>query len=348
MIRNLSGFGKVAIGCSLAAAIAFSAPASAQTPPPQPGAGQLGGSGPCTQGTRREGFGSQGNYNWLYVPAGSGAPRTGGQCNDAQRPVIFIAPGYVLFPIIPEAYADLINNMVSNGYIVAFANTGAADGGTGYNQMISGFDYAATTLNAQAGNRMNLAHVGIWGHSYGAGAIPWLSQRFATRGWGSSSLWLAVNASSFVYNQGASGPITIPANARLQVVAYDDDDTVDQDAAIDVFKSVTTPASQKTFVHLKSDGTYKAIHQLPTRNGSSANFLNYYGVFRNYQALGDCARSGTNCAANLTFMGTFSDGRPATPAVVQANPTNTANNPPTVVVCNANSSSGQAARQCNQ
>lgn len=43
------------------------------------------------------------------------------------------------------------------------------------------------------------------------------------------------------------------------------------------------------------------------------NHLQFYGIYRHVQAIGDCARSGRNCAIDRTFMGNWSDG-PATPA----------------------------------
>jgi hypothetical protein len=46
------------------------------------------------------------------------------------------------------------------------------------------------------------------------------------------------------------------------------------------------------------------------------NHLNFYGIYRNLQALADCARSSSSasCSADRTFMGIWSDGTPATPA----------------------------------
>jgi len=47
------------------------------------------------------------------------------------------------------------------------------------------------------------------------------------------------------------------------------------------------------------------------------NHQNYYGVYRNLQALSDCARlGGASCTVDRSSMGTWSDGVPATPAEV--------------------------------
>jgi hypothetical protein len=310
-------------GISLASLVAAVAglPAAAQTPPQQPAVGQLGGEGPCTKGTRREGFGAEGNYNWLYVPTGTGSPRTGGTCNDNARPVIFIAPGYSA--LLPSIYGDLIDNMVSNGYMVVFANyTLLFRPEYVYPQVITGYEYATTTLNSRAGNRMDLTNVGIWGHSYGGGMLPWLAQQFASRGWGSNSLWLSSNATSWVFWQPLTGPLDIPAHTRVQVIGYDQDDKVDQRIGIDMFHAFDIPYSQKDFIQIQSQGSYVADHSTPTSKASDGppNYLDFYGDFRNYQALADCARFNTNCSVDLTFMGTWSDGTDAVPAIVSDDP----------------------------
>jgi hypothetical protein len=55
------------------------------------------------------------------------------------------------------------------------------------------------------------------------------------------------------------------------------------------------------------------VYHKPVR---AENHLNYYGLYRNQQALADCARSATSpgCTADRTFMGNWSDGVAATPA----------------------------------
>lgn len=345
MFERLSGLARIARDCGLALGIALSASAAAQTPPSQPGLNQLGGPGPCTQGTRREGFGTRGNYNWLYVPAGTGTPRSGGRCDDALRPVIFLAPGYNPLQLTPSRYQHLINNMVSNGYIVAFANAARANPDPGYYQFISGFDHAATTLNARAGNRMDLRNVGIWGHSFGAGAVPWLSKRFEERGWGAQSLWLSVNASSWIFFVPLTGAIDIPAHARALYSAYDDDQAVDQRVAIDSFRAIDVPDSQKDFVQVTPEPGYVGGHSLPT-TAEAPNYLEYYGVYRNYQVVADCARTGLNCSADLTFMGKFADGRDATRATVSDNPADRGKAPADLVECGNSSNTGSNIARC--
>ncbi|MGA0605249.1 hypothetical protein ACO2Q0_04535 [Phenylobacterium sp. VNQ135] len=301
------------------------------------------------------GYGSFNQYNWVHVPVGTGTPRTGGTCNDSNRPVIFIAPGNLLVNSLPSLYGNLIENMVSNGYIVVYSNYAGKSPDPAYNKIFTGFQYAASTLNANSGYRMDLSNIGVWGHSFGAGAIPWLAQQVATTGWGSNSMWFALNATSYVYLNGSlpqTGTITMPSNAHVQIVAYNDDSVVDQGWAFDVFNSISTPASQKHIIQIEPDGTYKAEHTLPSGNNSNINYMTYYGVYKNYQAVADCARFGTNCATSvLKDMGQFS-GRPAplaaTPALVDELPLQEIyhSGGPTGPKCDVPPDTGKPVRTC--
>lgn len=293
------------------------APAAAATPPTRPATGTLGGLGPCAQDTRSKGWGNRAQQVWVHYPTGSGTPRTGGTCGDSNRPVVFIAPGYSA--LYPGVYQGLVDDMVSNGHIVVFVNYSLTFDPNGvYPQVLDGYEVA---VDRYSRSRMDLANIGVWGHSYGGGMVPWLAQQVDALGWGGDSLWLVSSATSWVYEVGLDGPIPIPSHARAQVIAYDVDDWVDQRIGIDVFRSYTIPASQKDHIHVPSDVGFPADHTTP-RSDSSADtdHLDWYGVYRNYQALSDCARAGTHCGADLTYMGTWSDGHEAPRATVTDTP----------------------------
>ena len=337
MLKRLPGLRRASACCGLAVAMALTAPAAAQTPPPQPGPGQLGGQGPCGTTTYSHGFAPDGNYSWLYVPTGTGTPRTGGSCGDASRPVILFAPGWSGI-MQPSNYSALIQNMVSNGYAVAFSNVARPNPEPSYRHMRNGYKFALTTLNGRQGNRLNLAHIGIWGHSFGAGATPMLAQFAVAEGWGASSMWVSAHASSWVFMQGPYGQqINIAPHIRVQVVAYNDDTVVDERAAIDWFKSLSTDDSKKDFIRLMPRSGYTAGHSLPSMS-QAPNYLEYYGVYRNFQAIADCARSGANCSPTVyQSMGNFSDG-PAPAAVVTDQPVDNTSTPGSAVECFTKSS----------
>ena len=317
----------------LGAVSGSSAYAADPAPPAQPAMGQLGGPGPCSKGSTPSGFASLGQKVWLFQPTGSGTPRTGGTCNDKTRPVVFIAAGFSA--LIPEAYQHLIDDMVSNGYMVVYVNyTLMYAPSIVYPQVDEGFRYGAGWLNFVSGNRMDLANIGIWGHSYGAGMLPWLSNKAAARGWGSSSLWLSMNATAWLFWVPLTGPIHLPKNARVQVIAYDADTKADHRVGIDAFSAFDIAASQKDHIQIRSDKGTVADHFTPVTWDLSwlpHDHLDFYGVYRNYQALGDCARAGKHCDADLSYMGTWSDGREAIRAVVSDTPVDMG--PPAALEC---------------
>ena len=307
-----------AVCALLLGALALPASALAATPPTQPAPGQLGSAGPCTTGPTTSGFGNRTQYIWVQTPTGSGQPRTGGRCDDDARPVVFIAPGYSA--MTPDRYPHLIDDMISNGHIVVYVNFSLFPvmPGVNYPQVLDGFEVAATRFNARLGNRMDLDNIGIFGHSLGAGMVPWLAKQAHANGWGSESLWLLSSATSWVFWVELTDEIDIPDHTRAMVVAYDQDDKTDHRIGIDLFEAYDVPDDQKWHIQVQSDGAYVADHFTPGRG--AADYLDWYGVHRPYQALSDCARTGVNCDADLSDMGSWSDGRPATPAIVSDDP----------------------------
>lgn len=321
--------------------LALPVTADAATPPAKPAMGELGGAGPCTAGPKTSGFGNRTQYIWVQTPTGTGQPRTGGVCNDNNRPVVFIAPGYSAMS--PNSYPHLIADMISNGHIVVYVNFSLFPvlPGVNYPQVLDGFEVAATKFNARLGNRMDLSNIGIWGNSLGAGMVPWLAKQAHANGWGYESLWLLSSATSWVFWVELTGPIDIPSHTRAMVVAYEEDDKTDHRLGIDLFHAYDVPNSQKWHLQVLSDGPYIANHG--TAGSAPADHLDWYGVHRTYQALSDCARTGLNCDADLSYMGTWSDGQPATPTIVSDNPDDMGPSPATVE-CGENNHQGTPSR----
>jgi Prolyl oligopeptidase family len=303
-------------------------------PPPPPEPGELGGMGPCghmvSEG-KNDGWPEQ--KVWVIEPTGDGAPRTGGRGDDDRRPVVFMAPGWSVFEEnSPVHYYHLVENLVSNGYIVAFANyhgEGEAFLDTSdlsvYHQVDGGFVQAA-----EATERMDLTDVGIWGHSFGGAMVPWLAQRAVERGWGSQTFWLAIYTPYFPRGVGDHPlPIEVPDHTRALVAAYDNDvfaQYVDE-AGPQIFHRLTIPTSQKRHVLIKGDvrgGDDEKLDFATSHFTPSAwpvlSHLNYYGSHRNIQAVAECARGRRSLDVDLSYLGTWSDGVPAPPAVVSDDP----------------------------
>ena len=305
------------------------APAGADppTPPPLPGVNQPGGPGPCsvtpTSTTPAPNPLAGLARVWVYEPGGSAAPTlTGGTCNDSQRPVLFVTHGFPYDPsigcldITPNGF-QLVDNMVSNGYIVVFANYACIP--AAWWDVDAGFQHGVTMTS-----REDVDRIGIWGHSWGGVMVSDLAKAAGDRGWGDDAMWLGIFASLDPDN-----PADLPDHARVLAVVYQGDTIVaNADSAVLFNKFTDIPADHKRYVTVRSDCRganpcppgQVADHFTPSQPDEWSH-LDYYGTFRNVHAFSTCALTNTSCTtANLTTMGTWSDGVAATPALVTSTP----------------------------
>ena len=315
-----------AVACA-ASVVAWSSAAEAQAPapPPQPTGSAPGSQGPCGQtSTSAPSNSFAGQTVWVFSPTGSGVPRTGGTCGDSQRPIVAVVHGWTFDqPADPSPYnTQVINNLVSHGNIVVFANYHGPDmtSGAVYDEVNAGLVQGAAMTT-----RESVAHLGIWGHSYGGGMVPWLAQQAVARGWATGSLWLGIHAPYYPLRVGANpGAITVPAGTRAHVVNYDDDELwfITDLASAEIYNRLSvTAGTHKRHITIRSDNRAVAPCPCPANHfvvnqTGPVNHLLTYGAYRSWQVLSDCARSGVNCAHPLAPMGTWSDGVPAPPALL--------------------------------
>ena len=306
-----------------------SSPAGAQapTPPQQPGLNQPGGPGPCsvspTSSSPAANPLSAFARVWVFEPGGSASPTlTGGSCNDSQRPVLFVTHGYPYDPsvgcidVTPDGF-QLVDNMVSNGYIVVFANYACYP--AVWWDVDAGFQQGVTMTS-----REDVSRIGIWGHSWGGVMVSDLAKAAGDRGWGATALWLGIFAALDPDN-----PADLPDNARVLEVVYEGDAIVaNSDSAILFNKFTDIPANHKRYVTVRSDCRganpcppgLVADHFTPSQPDEWSH-LDYYGTFRNVHAFSTCALNNSSCTtADLTYMGTWSDAVAATPALVTSSP----------------------------
>jgi hypothetical protein len=367
------------LGLCVVSLLATPSPAYAQTPPGPPTGNVPGAQGPC-------GVDMAGAYNnvvtngffpnqkiYIINPTGSGSPRTGGTCNGGSRPVVVLAHGWnsnqenwtncAASPQSePNFYFSQISNLVSNGHIVVFPNycggwgtdiagifTGnPAAGEVPYSQVLTGM---VGVIDSPALNgRMNREDIGFWGHSYGAGMVPYLAEQAHDRGWGSNAFWAATYAPFYSLRTGT--PYDVPSHIRVLQVVYQHDEfcwrgvlawCITEQASLDIYSrwpasvrpsriwpilvnsDCRTTSPCETPVHVD----FRADHYVPGDKSLAPDFtpvidppthLNYYGSHRNVQALSDCVRAGDappagdDCFLDLTFMGRWSDNVAATPA----------------------------------
>jgi hypothetical protein len=290
--------------------------------PVQPTAG-LGANGPCTQ-TSRSVANPAALFQTItvYEPGGSAAtPLLGGRCSDPKRPVVAVVHGYLAGSSL--LYTDEINHLVSIGNIVIFATYS-----TDTNDFAGSFqrENDALVTAVAATPRADLTRFGIVGHSMGGGAVPYLAQQAGNRGWGTNGMSLFLLAPWFTAGVG-TGPITLPAQARIVVEGYDNDTWVDNRIGIEMFNAFTTDDAHKQHVTVRSQThqgtTLNAQHTAPNSIIAPNDAIKYFGIYRIGDALQSCALTGQHCNEDLAFMGTWPDGTAVTPAISTDDPTDT-------------------------
>jgi hypothetical protein len=318
---------------AVAACVVWSQPAGADLFPSGPGqpATGLGANGPCTQ-TRVSAANpaASGQFVSVYSPGGAAAsPVVGGTCGDADRPVVVVVHGLgagtdaQIFGGDSLLYAEVIRHLVSIGNVVIFAtyNTDPNDFVGSYRDQDAAIAFASTMAP-----RGDFDRLGIVGHSMGGGAVPYLAQRAAVRGWGSRDLWLVPIAPWYVHGVG-TGPIAVPSHTRVAVIAYDNDTYVDNRIGIDLFNALTVPATQKQHVTVRSQTrafvSLNAQHTAANSLIAPNDAIKFFGLYQVTDATESCALGGSNCDADLSFMGRWSDGQPVTAAVSTDNPVDT-------------------------
>jgi dienelactone hydrolase len=259
----------------------------------------------------------------VVEPAGTGSPWTGGTCDDRSRPVVLIAHGWTGGS--DALYEGLIRHLAANGFVVAFQPyQNEFDWGRQYGVVDAGFQLAV-----QRFPRVDTRRIGVVGHSLGGGMAPWLLRRAADRGWGTTSTWAVLLQPWFAQLVG-SGPLGLPAHARLAVVAAEEDNVVDARIGIELLQASSLAPERRVHVTVRSDRAASPVltadHLLPLAMSGAvgghlrADHLDRWAVWRTIDAVAGCSLVGRWCDADLAGMGQRSNGAPVTPAVVSRYP----------------------------
>lgn len=238
-------------------------------------------------------------YTWVYHPSNS----TG------RHPVVFFCHGFgAINPIVYDAY---IRHIVSLGYTVvypAYPAIATTNFEGLYDIMFNGFCQAVS----QYGEYMDTTKLGIVGHSFGAGAASSMTLRCQTKGWGNNSRFMLLHAPWYVFDVAQSQLRSFPDNCKLLVQVYEEDRTNDHRMAVDLFNTISIPASEKDFMMVYSDSStvfnYKlqAVHGTPVANLYSIGYncidgLDYYGTWRLFDALADYSFNNNQSAKNVAL-----------------------------------------------
>jgi hypothetical protein len=330
---------------------AAAAPVGLAAPPPQPPPGTPGGNGHCGLTTRSVSNPRPGATLpvWIFEPTGAApATVTGGRCDDHKRPTVFVAHGFGSTD--PASYQDLIDHLVSVGNVVVYpaydANDRDGDGDVDRLDLEESYRVvdAGIVAGVTATPRVDTSRVGWWGHSHGGGMIPWLVQQGGGRGWGSKALWMSNVAQAFTQLVGA-GTIGVPARTQAMTLAFEHDAFADKRLGIDVFESLVLPHTQKRHVTVNSDvhgqPPFIADHGSPSAGDGQADAVDVQ-VWRYADLLETCALSRRSCDADLSTVGTWSDGVPIVPASVSAHPVDSGPMPAILAECDAGFAGGGA------
>jgi hypothetical protein len=258
----------------------------------------------------------------VHLPANAPAP----------APVVLFAHGNELGD--PAVYAALIDHIASRGYAVVFPpfDIGTAIHEDRYDALWSGFEAAIDAL----GRRLDVSRMGFVGHSYGAGALPFLAHRaLRGKGWGSQGALLYAMAPWYALAITPEQMRAFPKHLRVLIQVFEEDNVTDHRIAIDQFHTIGVPEELKQFILVRSDAhggcRLPAVHTVPQSRGLRArdDATDVYGVYRLFDALAadafaDDAR-GRRVAlgqgsAEQVAMGRWSDGTPVATLVASRDP----------------------------
>lgn len=229
---------------------------------------------------------------YVFHPANSLSP----------APVIFFSHAYGATS--PQYYAKLIEHIVSRGYVVVYSpyKTLRATHSQRYTLLWSGF--AAAT--AKYGKFMDLTKVGFVGHSFGGGATPAMAYKgLVEKRWGSKAAFIYIMAPWYSFEITQQQMKRFPKQTNLLVQVYQDDKINDHRMAIDLFKTINVP--QKGYMILQSVSSQNcqltADHFVPLTSGNNGrvNGLDYFGVYRIFDALADYSFNGNQNGKQVVF-----------------------------------------------
>jgi 4-amino-4-deoxy-L-arabinose transferase-like glycosyltransferase len=252
---------------------------------------------------------------WLYLPEPAGAP----------VPVVLFAHAWDTGD--PELYRGLLEHVASRGYAVVFPQypAGESPHAPRYEILWQGLLAAAE----QRGERLDLSRLGVVGHSYGAGAAPWLLLRARReRGWGERGAFLHLLAPWYPLALSAEELAGYPADVKVLIQVFEGDTATDPRIAIDLFRALGVDEKDYLRVPALARGECRlpAPHTVPQSRGLAAadDALDERALFRLFDALaaysfaGDAAGRAVALgrgAPEQVGMGSWRDGAPL-PALV--------------------------------
>lgn len=297
------------------------------TQPAQPVSGPGGKSYPFAY-VRTERIGSRPDGATAFLPGGIGRASLG------ELPVVVFLHGYTA--IEPQRYGGWIEHLVRRGAVVIYPDyqqAGVLAGGQDryIDSMFTGIASAIDTFD------LHPARLHVVGHSLGAVLTMVYGMLAADRGLPeAASLMLiepggcATCGNGFGFGVPLDLDRRLPQETLLSVVVGEDDELVGSaDAMVLAQLADDIPADRQRFVVVRSDvhgqPPLVADHLLPQTagNGGEEDALDWYGLWKPFDALIACADSVQECDTALgtsnaaLSMGSWSDGTPVMLPIVQ-------------------------------
>jgi len=199
--------------------------------------------------------------------------------------------------------SGLLNFVAMKGYAIVFVpyQTLGVTVPDRYTNLQDGFTQAARTYT----NVIDTTRTGFMGHSFGGGASFGLSDYFfSTLHWGQNGRFIYAMAQWYSYNITQNDLLNFPANTQLLTEVFDNDSTNDHRMAVDIFNTISIPASEKNFIRLKGDTlngyAYIANHNVPNTT-IALDAYDYYGIYRLLDALCDYSFHGSLAGKNVAL-----------------------------------------------
>jgi dienelactone hydrolase len=265
---------------------------------------------------------------YFFTPVGLSRP----------SPVIIFIHGYI--GQNPVEFEPLLRHIVSLGYTVIYPSYSflpKADTPEKvldkYGYLYSGISKAARILSW----RIDTTRVGFFGQSFGAGTIPAITYRLVNeKKWGKNGVFMFITAPWYSFDITEEQIKKIPSTAKLLMQVYDDDQINDHAMAVDLFNTLPIPASEKDYMTIYSDSLDGYVMQAnhfvpygPENIYGDLNAFDYYGIFKNFDALADYTFTGNIKAKNTAlgngshdqvYMGMWSDNQQVKTATVTDTP----------------------------
>ena len=276
---------------------------------------------------------------WLFVPS---SPKP------ASAPIVVFCHGWGALD--PSGYRAWIDHIVRRGNIVIWPNYQAnllTPGADFLPNASAGIHAALADLeNGSAGIRPELDHVAIVGHS--AGGVLSAEIAASATHYGLPEFRAVMPVEPGDGSQDGRKRVTVPhtdlspmpASTKLLVVVGADDHRAYESLGLSFYAdTIRVPVANKNVIELESDDhgspPLLANHAAPGSSpdarpprralipefahAGTVDALDWYGTWKLFDALSDCAFHGRECATALgggsaqTFMGAWSDGVPVKP-----------------------------------